>query len=138
MDVAHPDMQRAVSAVPAGFQHAPVMAAMRHLQAHYFAPPCPVGQFQHTHAHKTLGVLECHLEWDDGDQETGLADRVTLCAAYLRGVDIADRLTDREVDAIESEAHNAGTQRKRDRFPLEAELIGALLDGESLEQGEPA
>ena len=28
--------------------------------------------------------------------------------------------------------------RKRDRFPLEAELIGALLDGESLEQGEPA
>lgn len=138
MDLCHPDMQRAACGIPAGFRQAPVMAAMRHLQAHYFAPPCPVGQFQHTHAHKTLGVLECHLEWDDGDPETGLADRVTLCAAYLRGVDIADRLTDREVDAIESEAHNAGTQRKRDRFPQEAEVIGAELDGESLEQGEPA
>lgn len=128
MDVAHPDMQRAVSAVPAGFQHAPVMAAMRHLQARYFAPPCPAGQFQHTHMHKTLGVLECHLEWDDGDPETGLDDRVTLCAAYLRGIDIADRLTDREVDAIEIEAQNASAERKRDHIPNEAELMAESIE----------
>lgn len=149
MDVAHPEIKRAMEAASAqaGFQCAPVMAAMqqkaidnalRAALSSYDAPPCPAGQFQHTHTHKTLMDLVCHLEWDAGDPDTGLEDRVTLCAAYLRGVDIADRLTDREVDAIESEAHNASTVRKRDYIPTEAELIGAELDAESLEQGEPA
>lgn len=122
MDVAHPDMLQAlVDTVPPGFRSAPVLNAMKHLQAvnnhlravndtqraalaSFNAPHCPAGQFLHVHKHPTLGALDCHLEWEEGDPEVGWAERVTLHAAYLRGVDIADRLHPREVEAIEREA----------------------------------
>jgi len=114
MDAMHPDMQRALSAIPPGFQQAPVMHATQFLQASndalrttlagYFPPPCPAGQFLYAHKHPELGELDCHLEGEDEAPECGWAAQVTLCTAYLRGVDIFDRLTAAEVEAIEREA----------------------------------
>lgn len=162
MDISHPDMQRAACEVPAGFQQAPVIAAMQQLRAvnatlrtindnlraindtqrvalaGYNAPPCPADQFLHIHTHAELGALDCHLTWEEGDPEVGWAEQVTLCAAYMCGREISGRLTPSEVEAIEIEATKCGKQSKRDHIPLEAELIGAELDAESLEQGEPA
>lgn len=162
MDLCHPDMQRAACGIPAGFQQAPVLTAVQQLQADnatlraindnlsainetlraalksFDAPPCPAGQFLHIHTHAELGALDCHLTWEEGDPEVGWAEQVTLCAAYMCGREISGRLTPSEVWAIEIEATKCGKQSKRDHIPLEAELIGAELDGESLEQGEPA
>ena len=155
MDISHPDMLRAGCAVPAGFQQAPVMTAMQQLRAvndnlraindtqrvalaGYKAPPCPADQFLHIHTHAELGALDCHLTWEEGDPEVGWSEQVTLCAAYMCGREISARLTPSEVWAIEVEATNSSKQSKRDHIPLEAELIGAELDAESLEQGEPA
>jgi len=67
----------------------------------YDAPRCPRGQFAYTYRHPELGPLECHLEGERGDQDSGQRDTATLYSAYLRGVDIADRLTRDEVEAIE-------------------------------------
>lgn len=111
-DHVHPVMQPYLAGiVPPGFRSAPVMHATQHLQGinetlraalkSFDAPPCPAGQLLYVHKHPTLGALDCHLEWEDGDPEVGWAEQVTLCAAYLRGVDIADRLTDDEVESIE-------------------------------------
>jgi len=97
--------------VPPGFRSAPVMHATQHLRAinadlntrlsQYDAPTCPAGQFAYTFQHPELGTLECHLEGERGDPDSGQRDTATLYSAYLRGVDIADRLTDDEVEAIE-------------------------------------
>lgn len=114
-DHVHPTMQQALAGiVPPGFRSAPVMHATQHLRAindtqraalaSFDAPRCPSGQFLHVHKHPTLGALDCHLEWEDGDPEAGWAERITLCAAYLRGIDVALRLTAEEVEAIEIEA----------------------------------
>lgn len=67
----------------------------------YDAPQPPRGQFAFTYLHPELGTLECHLEGERGDPDSGQRDTATLYSAYLRGVDIADRLTDDEVEAIE-------------------------------------
>lgn len=109
MENVHPVMQQALAGiVPPGFRSAPVMHAIEEARraalSSFDAPRCPAGQFLHIHKHPTLGAMDCHLEWDDGDPEAGWAERIALCAAYLRGVDIADRLTTREVEAIEREA----------------------------------
>lgn len=155
MDIARPDMLRATCAVPGGFQQAPVMTAMQQLRAvndnlraindaqrvalaGYNAPPCPAGQFAYTFQHPKLGPLDCNMEWGDAAPEAGWPEQVTLCAAYLRGIDISDRLHPREVEAIETEAQKGVNRCKRERIPAEAELIGAELDADSLEQGEPA
>ena len=111
-DHIHPVMQQAIAGlIPHGFRAAPVMDAAEHLSAinqtlraaldSFDAPPCPRGQFLHVHQHKELGALDCHLEWEDGDPDSGQRDTATLYSAYLRGVDIADRLTKDEVERIE-------------------------------------
>lgn len=115
MDTMHPIMHEALRGIiPAGFQSAPVMHATSHLQAinadlrtrlaQNEAPPCPAGQFAFTYQHPELGALECHLEGERGDPDSGQRDTATLYSAYLRGVDISDRLTDDEVEAIETAA----------------------------------
>lgn len=111
---------------------------LRAMFASYCAPLPPAGQFLHIYSHPELGALDCHLEWQDAESEAGWSEQVTLCSAYLRGIDISNRLHPREVSAIELEATQGAKQAKRDHIPLEAELIGAELDAESLEQGEPA
>ena len=67
----------------------------------YDAPRPPRGQFAYTFQHPELGPLDCHLEGERGDPDSGQRDTATLYSAYLRGVDIADRLTRDEVEAIE-------------------------------------
>jgi len=112
MDYLRPIMQQALAGiVPPGFRSAPVMHATQHLRAinadlntrlsQYDAPPCPAGQFAYTYRHPELGALDCHLEGERGDPDSGQRDTATLYSAYLRGVDIADRLTRDEVEAIE-------------------------------------
>lgn len=115
MDYLHPIMQQALAGiVPPGFRSAPVMHATQHLQGinetlraalkSFDAPPCPAGQFLYVHKHPTLGALDCHLEWEDGDPEVGWPEQVTLCDAYLCGRRFTNRLTADEVEAIEREA----------------------------------
>ena len=70
----------------------------------YDAPQPPRGLFAHTYQHPELGTLDCHLEGERGDPDSGQRDTATLYSAYLRGVDIADRLTADEVEAIETAA----------------------------------
>ena len=65
------------------------------------APACPSGHFAHTYQHPELGELECHLYGEEGEPENGMDELAELRAAYLRGVDIADRLTKDEVERIE-------------------------------------
>lgn len=109
MDYLHPTMQQALAGiVPPGFRSAPVMHAIEEARraalSSFDAPRCPAGQFLHIHRHKNLGALDCHLEWEDAEPEAGWSEQVALCAAYLRGIDIAARLTASEVEAIEIEA----------------------------------
>jgi hypothetical protein len=73
----------------------------------YDAPQPPHGQFAFTYRHPELGTLECHLEGERGDPDSGQRDTATLYSAYLRGVDIADRLTRDEVESIELSAVKA-------------------------------
>ena len=65
------------------------------------APACPSEHFAHTYQHPELGELECHLYGEEGEPENGMDELVELRAAYLRGTDIADRLTKDEVERIE-------------------------------------
>lgn len=65
------------------------------------APACPADLFEHTFQHPDLGELECHLYGEDGDESVGWPGLIELHCAYLRGVDIADRLTDDEIERIE-------------------------------------
>ena len=51
----------------------------------YDAPRCPRGQFAFTYQHPELGTLECHLEGERGDPDSGQRDTATLYSAYLRG-----------------------------------------------------
>ena len=117
-DHIHPVMQQAIAGlIPHGFRASPVMDAAEHLSAinqtlraalkSFDAPPCPRGQFAYTFQHPELGELVCHLEAEEGDESVGWPEQVTLYSAYLRGVDIADRLTDDEVEAIELAAVKA-------------------------------
>ena len=117
-DHIHPVMQQAIAGlIPHGFRAAPVMDAAEHLSAinqtlraaldSFDAPPCPRGQFAYTYRHPELGALDCHLEGEEGDESVGWPEQVTLYSAYLRGVDIADRLTRDEVEAIELAAVKA-------------------------------
>ena len=71
------------------------------------APACPSEHFAHTYQHPELGELECHLYGEEGEPENGMDELVELRAAYLRGVDIADRLTKDEVERIEIAAISA-------------------------------
>ena len=118
MENVHPTMQQALAGiVPPGFRSAPVMHATQHLRAinadlntrlsQYDAPPCPPGQFAYTFQHPELGALDCHVEHEPAAPECGWPEEVTLHAAYLRGVDITDRLTRDEVHAIEHAALRA-------------------------------
>ena len=118
MQNVHPIFQQALAGiVPPGFRSAPVMHATQPLQGinetlcaalkSFDAPPCPRGQFAYTFQHPELGPLECHLEGERGDPDSGQRDTATLYCAYLRGVDIADRLTADEVEAIELAAVKA-------------------------------
>ena len=65
------------------------------------APPCPAEHFEATYRHHELGELECHLYGEEGEPENDLPPLLELRAAYLRGIDIADRLSDDEVERIE-------------------------------------
>jgi|GEM_PF-2232673 len=117
-DHIHPVMQQALAGfIPPGFRSAPVMHATQHLQGinetlraalkSFDAPPCPAGQFAYTYRHPELGALDCHVEHEPAAPECGWPEEVTLHAAYLRGVDITDRLTRDEVHAIELAALRA-------------------------------
>lgn len=71
------------------------------------APPPPAGQFAYVYQHPELRALDCHLEHEPAAPECGWPEEVTLQTAYLRGVDITDRLTRDEVQAIEHAALHA-------------------------------
>lgn len=104
MQNVHPIFQTALAGIapPADAKHWQAMCIqLRAELSLYDAPQPPRGQFAFTYRHPELGDLECHLEGEAAAPECGWPEQVTLCAAYLRGVDIADRLTDDEVEAIE-------------------------------------
>ena len=104
MQNVHPIFQQALAGIapPSDAKHWQAMNQdLRRTLAQYDAPPCPRGQFAYTYRHPELGTLDCHLECEEGDESVGWPERVTLYSAYLRGVDIADRLTRDEVEAIE-------------------------------------
>lgn len=81
--------------------HEQITRDLRTELTQYDAPRPPRGQFAYTYRHPELGALDCHLEGERGDPDSGHRDTATLYSAYMRGVDIADRLTDDEVEAIE-------------------------------------
>jgi hypothetical protein len=100
----HPIFQTALRGIapPADAKHWQAINAALCLRLKlYDAPRPPRGQFAYTYRHPELGALDCHMEGERGDPECGQRDTATLYSAYLRGVDIADRLTDDEVEAIE-------------------------------------
>jgi len=104
MQNVHPIFQTALAGIapPADEKRWQAMCIrLRTELLQYDAPRCPRGQFEHFYKHPELGTLECHLEGERGDQDSGQRDTATLYSAYLRGVDIADRLTRDEVEAIE-------------------------------------
>lgn len=110
MQNVHPIFQQALAGIapPSDAKHWQAMCIrMRAELSLYDAPPCPAGQFAYTYRHPELGTLECHLEGERGDPDSGHRDTATLYSAYLRGVDIADRLTRDEVEAIELAAVKA-------------------------------
>ena len=74
-------------------------------------PGCPPDRIEHLHLHGDLGVLACHLVYEPGEPENGWAGLMELESAYIGAVDIAERLTDKEVEAIECEA--AKVQQRR-------------------------
>lgn len=104
MENVHPTMQQALAGIvpPSDAKHWQAMCIqLRTELTLYDAPQPPRGLFAHTYQHPELGTLECHMEGEEGDESVGWPEQVTLCAAYLRGVDITDRLTADEVEAIE-------------------------------------
>ena len=110
MQNVHPIFQTALRGIapPSDAKHWQAMCIqLRTELTQYDAPPCPPGQFAYTYRHPELGPLDCHLEGERGDPDSGQRDTATLYSAYLRGVDIADRLTRDEVEAIELAAVKA-------------------------------
>lgn len=111
MQNVHPIFQTALRGIappPADAKHWQAMCIRLRIElTQYDAPRCPAGQFEHVYQHPELGTLECHLEGERGDPDSGQRDTATLYSAYLRGVDIADRLTPAEVEAIELAAVKA-------------------------------
>ena len=104
MQNAHPIFQTALRGItqpPGAKQWHAMCIQLRTELTQYDAPRCPRGQFEHVYKHPELGTLDCHLEGERGDPDSGQRDTATLYSAYLRGVDIADRLTRDEVEAIE-------------------------------------
>ena len=104
MQNVHPIFQQATAGITpcADAKHWQAMCIrMRTELTLYDAPQPPRGQFAFTYQHPELGTLECHLDGERGDPDSGQRDTATLYSAYLRGVDIADRLTDDEVESIE-------------------------------------
>ena len=104
MQNVHPIFQTALRGIapPADAKHWQAMCIqLRAELSLYDAPRPPRGQFAYTFQHPELGPLNCHLEGEEGDPDSGQRDTATLYSAYLRGVDIADRLTRDEVEAIE-------------------------------------
>lgn len=99
MKNSHPIFQTAPTASAKRWQAMCIQLRIELLQ--YDAPRPPHGQFAYTYRHPEFGPLECHLEGERGDPDSGQRDTATLYSAYLRGVDIADRLTRDEVEAIE-------------------------------------
>ena len=107
MQNVHPIFQQALAGIapPADAKHWQAMCIqLRTELTQYDAPKPPKGQFAYTYRHPELGALDCHLEGERGDPDSGQRDTATLYSAYLRGVDITDRLTDDEVEAIETAA----------------------------------
>ena len=98
MNAAHAKMARLEAQVAVQLARINVLsAALRNCNA----PACPSEHFAHTYQHPELGDLECHLYGEEGEPENGMDELAELRAAYLRGVDIADRLTKDEVERIE-------------------------------------
>lgn len=107
MQNVHPIFQQALAGIapPSDAKHWQAMVVqLRTELTQYDAPPCPAGQFAYTYRHPELGDLECHIEAEEGDESVGWPEQVTLCAAYLRGVDITARLSVDEIEAIEMKA----------------------------------
>lgn len=110
MQNVHPIFQTALAGIapPSDSKHWQAMCIqLRTELTQCDAPRPPKGQFAYTFQHPELGPLECHLEGERGDPDSGQRDKATLYSAYLRGVDIADRLTRDEVEAIELAAVKA-------------------------------
>ena len=75
------------------------------------SPGCPPDRIEHLHLHGDLGVLVCHLVYEPCEPENGWPGLMELESAYVGAVDIADRLTDKEVEVIECAA--AKVQQRR-------------------------
>ena len=104
MQNVHPIFQQALAGIapPSDSKRWQAMCIqLRTELTQYDAPRPPRGLFAFTYRHPELGALDCHLEGERGDPDSGQRDTATLYSAYLRGVDIADRLTRDEVEAIE-------------------------------------
>lgn len=105
MQNSHPIFQTSPSADAKRWQAMCIQLRIELLQ--YDAPRPPRGQFAYTYRHQELGPLECHMDWEEGDESVGWPAQVTLCEAYLRGARFTDRLTPAEVEAIELAAVKA-------------------------------
>lgn len=70
----------------------------------YEPPSCPAGHFEVYYTHPDLGVLTCHVEAHSGcpasADDPGEDDDICLAAAYIGKVNIVDRLSESEQDAI--------------------------------------
>ena len=80
----------------------------------YKNPPCPVGEFEYEWAAGIAEYVVCHLEYEAGEQgkrdSYGLPEtpdypsRCYLLAAYIRGLDIVELLSDDQRQEIEEKA----------------------------------
>lgn len=72
-------------------------------------PRCPHGMFAFEWNTDIEEPIVCHLEYEEGEEAEpygdapypGAPETITLCHAYLRGVDILKLLSDTQIDEIE-------------------------------------
>jgi len=88
-------------------QEQAINAGLRKRILGFYAPECPADRMLHIYKHPDLGDLECWLICEEAEPENGAPGVLEMEYAWLRGVDIADRLLKSEVQAIECEAGKA-------------------------------
>ena len=72
-------------------------------------PPCPRGLFAYEWSADIGEPITCYLEYEEGEESQpygdapypGAPERITLCHAYLRGVDILSLLSESQIETIE-------------------------------------
>jgi len=72
----------------------------------YSVPRCPAGLFEYVATNILMDCdVVCYLEYEAAQQETrdepGYAASAMLCAAYVRGVNVYDLMSDGRIEEIE-------------------------------------